>query len=293
MFDLLPDWVILSVCGHSITTESIKGPSNPDYVYGMQLHRVGDTVVAYGGVAILSECDPWFMAVYCIATGEWETYPYPEGPPALSSTTAFSMGDTLVVTGYPYEEKEEGEEEGEREGEAKRETWEWSVCTREWTQIPSLEGGQGGFNAVGSTGGYSFMFFHRLSRICYSRGMWEKEDPIWDPCPLDVHGNTLYHSIGVPLGRNEIQLVSPADDGATYTVWLLDPVSLDLVPLQPLPLPDRDEHFTSACAVMVSPTTMLFLRSDVSLVVEIDPHFLSPVYHTSMVGCVFSARTVS
>ncbi|GCA61978.1 hypothetical protein KIPB_000346 [Kipferlia bialata] len=288
----VPKWTILSLSldrsSGCLATEKIEGPINPEGVYRMKLHRVGDTVVAYGGFAPRVEegryrsHPAWYMAVYSISTGEWETCPYVEGivPPIFDTPASFSMGDTLVVAGTPP-----GEGLITLEGEYTSSTWEWSVYSRAWTEFS--DEGQWWDNAVDCPEGFSKMFYNPLTRTTYREGVWEEKYPVWSPCPRD---GRRYHVIGFPLGRNEIQLVTSEEDGGVYTAWLFDPVSMDLVPLQPLPLPEYNGFFSPARAVMVSPTTMLFLAKRVSLVVNIDPFMFSPECITSMEGCVFSAN---
>ncbi|GCA62663.1 hypothetical protein KIPB_005001 [Kipferlia bialata] len=67
--------------------------------------------------------------------------------------------------------------------------------------------------------------------------------------------------------------------------FMRDDVSLDLVPLRVLPpVVLEDEHPRYPQIVKMNPSTLLVIRSDVSVVINIDPYFLSPEYHTTMVG---------
>ncbi|GIQ87209.1 hypothetical protein KIPB_009206 [Kipferlia bialata] len=125
-------WRILTLSpDRTIKSQRIPGPYNPNGMYGMQLERVGEVVVAYGGVLwgedLVSMVPIWFMAVYSIDTGVWETIPRPEGstsPTPSFHPYVFPLGDTLVVV---------------RGSSDNGETWEWSLETREWTSICSEE----------------------------------------------------------------------------------------------------------------------------------------------------------
>ncbi|GCA64084.1 hypothetical protein KIPB_013114, partial [Kipferlia bialata] len=117
-------WLILSLTSSGeLERERIPGPPTPDGMVGIQLATLGDVVVAYGGGQFKylewgsGPC--WFMAVYTIATGEWETIPPTKGP-SIDMPHVFTSGDTLVVVG------------GYKKNGFAYGTWEWSVETRVW-----------------------------------------------------------------------------------------------------------------------------------------------------------------
>ncbi|GCA63770.1 hypothetical protein KIPB_011829, partial [Kipferlia bialata] len=124
-------WFIYSLTGeveyYAVQIEPIDGPSNPSGVFDTQLVRVGDSVVAFGTLALDDAREQavhhWFMHVYCIATGEWREIPYVAGesPTHRGFPHLFAVDDTVVLTGGGIEDID-------------CDTWEWSICTERWTK---------------------------------------------------------------------------------------------------------------------------------------------------------------
>ncbi|GCA64775.1 hypothetical protein KIPB_015355 [Kipferlia bialata] len=108
---------------HNVTFTPIPGPPNPDGVYNTEIVRIGSSIVAYGGLLGRHTRTPaWFMAVYSIDSGEWESIPHIEGhsPVPTSMPAIGCKGDSLLVSN----------------GYSKTTGWtedmEWSVNRREW-----------------------------------------------------------------------------------------------------------------------------------------------------------------
>ncbi|GCA62744.1 hypothetical protein KIPB_005483 [Kipferlia bialata] len=73
--------------------------------------------------------------------------------------------------------------------------------------------------------------------------------------------------------------------------WMLDSVSQDveMVGEVSIPEPERNRHGEStslefSAALLMNPSTLVIVGGDAIVVADIDPHYLGPKYHTSMVG---------
>ncbi|GCA63022.1 hypothetical protein KIPB_007368 [Kipferlia bialata] len=86
-------WSIMSlVHNHTVSFTPIPGPPNPEGVHNTQIVRVGGAIVAYGGVLDIQEQRPaWFMAVYAIDSGEWESIPFIEGQSPVPADSMCSV----------------------------------------------------------------------------------------------------------------------------------------------------------------------------------------------------------
>ncbi|GCA63464.1 hypothetical protein KIPB_010071 [Kipferlia bialata] len=165
-------------------------------------------------------------------------------------------------------------------------TWEWSLVTRRLTHTGNCPR-----SLEYSTGTVVSDIYHVYPtphpwHLQYFNGEWHVEPDPWDPFRGTVSRD--YRQRGVPLLRHqtlEITECSEDDYFQPPMCWLRDYVSLDRVPLEPLPLSPSDRGEVAVeCMVLLDPTTLLLVHSTCTLLVDIDPHFLSPVCHTSMVG---------
>ncbi|GIQ84551.1 hypothetical protein KIPB_006065 [Kipferlia bialata] len=273
-------WFILSLTpDRTIDIQRIPGPPNPQGVYSMQLVRVGDAVVAYGGHTLnpieaeREEYDDsiprWFMAVYTIATGEWESVPYTEGdlsPEPLCWSCLFGIGNTLVVVGGNQHPPDVV---------SPMLTWEYSLDTRQWTRCMDCP------RAMSSkTSGATFHGTHHI----YSDAHLAYKDRKWTKTPIDMGDPTVRTLLAVPLyGHNQLMAVTKwcrKTSKGVQRFYLCDPVSNEPRPLPPLPLSARQlRYLVQSKTVMLSPTTMLSVATDTSVLVEIDPALLGPEYH--------------
>ncbi|GCA64326.1 hypothetical protein KIPB_013942, partial [Kipferlia bialata] len=272
----------------------VQGPEIPDDLMVVDLCRIQDVVVAYGGSKLSDEgiVPFWFMAVYTISTGEWETIPYTEGecPVPRSAPYVCTLSDRMVVLGGERKESAEGRT-------PYSDTWEWSVDTREWTQcedIPrALAGSVAGVNMDvirvpvrdASSGDVS---------VLYSGGRYHLDTDPWQSRLGVETGSSV---LDVPLygqHRLVITMNSSAEPEAVSDLeyWIVDSVSHDRMQCQPLfpPTPEQDVaplNGAFSCGVipvMLNPTTLLIFASEVIVRVTIDPFLVSPEFHTSMVG---------
>ncbi|GCA62880.1 hypothetical protein KIPB_006371 [Kipferlia bialata] len=271
--DAYPDmaeakWLILSLTNNGeVDRESIPGPDNPGGVVGMQLARVGDVVVAYGG-GQWDSYEEWykphrFMAVYTIATGEWETIPYTEGP-SPGMPHVFSTGDALVVVG------------GYKENDMDYDTWEWSVESRVWTQCGRCPTEVYSGN-VGVLLGSTYHLYTECCHLSYANQRWQRLH--------DVDGYGVFFA--TPLyGHNMLVITCPTGaimvQESDLQYWIFDSVSQDMIPLPPLPLSDEQSASLRFCSgVFLNPTTLLVVTYNTAILVDVDPYVLGPEYHTS------------
>ncbi|GCA64215.1 hypothetical protein KIPB_013610, partial [Kipferlia bialata] len=249
-------WSIMSVHhDHSVTFTPIPGPPNPEGVYKTQIERIGGSIVAYGGLlGRHPERPAWLMAVYSIDSGEWESVPYIEGysPVPTIMHAIGCKGDSFLVSqglsGLT----------GTRDW---TEDMEWSVNTREWSSST--------FECSGERS-----------------ALWEVSDSD-DGKAVNValYGN---HRICVSQGCHS------ATDGVSGFVrcWILDAVSQDVEVVGALNIPEPKRNsrgeitsLANSAALLMNPSTLVIVGGNAILVVDIDPHYLGPEYHTSMGGC--------
>ncbi|GCA62796.1 hypothetical protein KIPB_005864 [Kipferlia bialata] len=131
--------------------------------------------------------------------------------------------------------------------------------------------------------------------IDYTNGRWRIVYDHWLPVLHPLAPRECYEVLAVPLcGYHQLLISSCAlydRDPMTVQVesrdpdefWVCDSVSQDLVALEPLSIPEGTS-LVFATVTMVNPTTLMILHEEYTMVVDIDPHIVSPEYHTSMVG---------
>ncbi|GCA62083.1 hypothetical protein KIPB_001100 [Kipferlia bialata] len=269
--DAYPDsaeerWLILSLTHNGeVERETIPGPPNPGGVVGMQLARVGDVVVAYGG----GEWDMyeewykphWFMAAYTIATGDWETIPYTKGP-SIGMPHVFSTGDALVVVGG-YED------------DMVYDTWEWSLESRVWAQSGRCPTEVFSGN-VGVLLGSTYYLYTGACLLSYTNQRWQRLHDV------DRYGAIL----AAPLYGNHMLVLTCQIDSimvqeSDLHYWIFDSVSQDMIPPPPLPLSDEQSASLQFCSgIFLNPTTILIVTHKAAMLVDVDPFVLGPEYHT-------------
>ncbi|GCA62084.1 hypothetical protein KIPB_001101 [Kipferlia bialata] len=294
--DVSQHWTILTLdpLARTISSQEVDGPANPDGVCSIRLTRVGDVVVAYGGIVFSEQGDPkwlngilapkfhWFMALYSIATDEWETLPYTPGDPT-ELVSLFAIEDTLMgVSGTSHAST----------SVLTLTTWEWSLGTRAWTYHRQTHHNchMCDFKNPASTQGDTHFIFSHNCTLRYKSGTWERTDHMWPVYP-EADGTHYFVAIATPLyGRNQLLVTQVTSDDdeillLSTDIWIQDMISQDVVLLRPLPLTDQESvDIPSAHTVMVNPTTLLILTKSATVLIDIDPRYLGPEYHTSMVG---------
>ncbi|GIQ89924.1 hypothetical protein KIPB_012540 [Kipferlia bialata] len=269
----------------TITSEPASTPDSLNNAQEITLVRLSDYVAGLGEIYDqVTKAWSMGMALFSIATETWEHVPMCAGccPSLRSRYVTFTLGETLVVCG--------GMDLG---GSFLEDTWEWSLVTRKWTQTENAPVGLAGL--TGTVIGDTCHLYQSGDpyHMQYSKGKWKGEENPWDPFE-STHGLGGYYSrVGVPLlGHKELQLtqltVEHDGDSPPPKCWVRDYVSLDLVPLEPLPLTAEDmQGHQQMDLVMLDSTTMLLAQDKYALFVDIDPHLLGPECHTSMVGSGF------
>ncbi|GIQ87431.1 hypothetical protein KIPB_009468 [Kipferlia bialata] len=267
-------WAILSLTRRgTVKTQSIAGPPNPYGVFGMQLYRVGEVVVAYGGSVsseghrgkVLTKEPVWYMAVYLIDTDEWQTVPYMDGycPGPRRFPRVFSVGDTLVVAAGWGKEKT-----------SLQDTWLWSLETSLWRQVGDCPAG---LHNTGATHGTSHHIYTGYTHYVYSgtNRQWCEERG-------DVQNGIFPNSILHTSLYGECQLLatrmSVGGKRRRRAVPILrDNVSLERVALEYLPLNHcQYRSLDHAKAVWFGNCTLLVVASEMVLLVEVDPSLLRP-----------------
>ncbi|GCA62251.1 hypothetical protein KIPB_002283 [Kipferlia bialata] len=246
------------------------------------------------------------MHVYSIESGEWVEIPYRRGksPAPRYDPYVFSIGDSFVLVGGHT---------SSYYGEVVKYTWEWSLTTREWTRRGLLDVDVPK-DIVGATLGNRHHVFlmtftewqsdsdsedeiHQESyhdHLCYSGGNWvSKQDDFlsmiignwnqFDHCTTIAKSVSDHHMLVFSQVKSDNH--DTYETEVTSECFMRDEISLDLVPLRVLPpVVLEDDHPRYPQILKMNPSTLLVIRSDVCVVINIDPYFLSPEYHTSMVG---------
>ncbi|GIQ82138.1 hypothetical protein KIPB_003223 [Kipferlia bialata] len=264
-------WAILSLTKRgTIKTQSIAGPPNPHGVFGMQLCRVGEVVVAYGG-SVSSDGrrrggPACYMAVYYIDTDRWQRLPYKDGecPEPRRYPLVFSVGDSLVVAGGWVERKANPQD-----------TWVWSLETRLWTQVGDCPAD---LHNTGATHGTSHHIYTRCNHYVYSgtKKEWSEER---GHVANGIYPNSFLHT---PL-YGECQLLATRlskgfGKGRQRVVILIrDSVSLDRTTLEYLPLSDYQYSSLGQCVTAwFNPCTLLVVGSEMICIVEVDASAVRP-----------------
>ncbi|GCA62893.1 hypothetical protein KIPB_006457 [Kipferlia bialata] len=222
------------------------------------------------------------MALYPIATGKWERVEECEScsPPYRLHPVVFALGETVVLCC--------GEDFGMW---GIKDTWEWSLVTREWTEteIPPVDLTDAPGSVVGEKYHVYLDYEYSTNRpnpvhMQYCNGKWKSEQHHWNPLGKP-QGFGYTSQFCVSLLREHQLLFALQRDASTPKTWLLDHVSLDRALLEPLPITEEDmlqgQRFG---LVLLDARTLLLIHSRYTLIVDIDPHFLSPDCHTSTVG---------
>eukprot|EP00704_Kipferlia_bialata_P013523 g13523.t1 len=299
------EWRILTLteeCNHSdaahpVHLETVPGPTLPDGLLDMTLCRIQDVVVAYGWMRLVEGdyIPVWFMTVYSISTGEWETIPYAEGecPVPRLTPQVCALSDRLVVIGGCGPVSEDREECPTLYFD----TWEWSVYSREWTH----RGADCPRQLIGGAAGVIGDVIHALAdaggeTVQYSNGRYRLETDTWRSwlgveagfCLLDVPLHGQHRLIITNILHDD-----PVIAAQSLKYWIVDAVSLDRVQCQPL-FEREEEGAVSyldygisdgrAISVMLNPTTLLVVVNEGVVRVALDPFLVSPEFHTSMVG---------
>ncbi|GCA62918.1 hypothetical protein KIPB_006612 [Kipferlia bialata] len=279
----------------AVNREDINGPWDDRTVEQITLVRVSDCVVAVGiECCPETKVDSVVMAVYSIATAEWEDVPIGAAwPPVRYHPVVFGLGGAVVLTGGvrdSSDDKEASDPDTDPDTDL-CDTWEWSLATREWSRTEdcpiSLMAHDSSGTVVSDT--YHVYCLEDPTHLQFSNGKWQSEyDPYtWEP--FNDNGE-ICRRMGVPLlGHHQLDITQVGDgdypDLSPPKCWLRDYVSMDLVRLTPLPLAPYDlKDRRNMYMMMLGLTTLLIDCGRYSLLVDIDPHYLSPECHTSMLG---------
>ncbi|GIQ82152.1 hypothetical protein KIPB_003238 [Kipferlia bialata] len=293
-------WNVLTLEEGQLNKVDIPGPSNPQGIIDIQLCRVGEVVVAYGGQLpkrgeratvgsrLHRSHSVWFMAIYSIDSDEWELVSYAEGqcPQPRSFPLLFAVEDTMVVTGAGSDTiSTSGSILKMKPNVFPEDTWEWSLETRLWTEIDKCPSH---LKTVGLTHGDCHHIYSRGQHIVY-RGRettdtaTERERETWLREPCDIPHES---SVIVPLfGERQLRIAKYRTGMAHNGVKCLyvsvsDNVahsSLSYAPIGILRLsPPRCRDINRSCTVMLNPYTMLIVSGNTTLLVDIDPRLLGP-----------------